>query len=247
LKTKSDKKSTGSRICVVLTAYNDDGAIYHAVKDFLSQERVEKVIVVDNNSQDYTGTEAEKAGAMVIREFKQGYGFSIIRGLNEALNENVDVVVLAEGDMTFRGRDIRKMMPYLEEVDMVVGSRTHRVLVEPDSQLDWFYVWGNMLLAKVLELKFFSFGFFSKVRFTDVGCTYRAIKTKALRKIMGKLVVGGHHFSPHMTLVALKSGLKVIEIPVTFRKRVGISKGAGGNRALAIKVGFRMLWHILTK
>jgi glycosyltransferase involved in cell wall biosynthesis len=234
-------------MCAVLTAYNDEEAIYHSVKDFISQENVERVIVVDNNSQDNTRAEAKKAGAVVIREFKQGYGFSIIRGLNEALKENVDVIILAEGDMTFRGRDILKMIPYLEDVDMVVGSRTHKVLVEPDSQLDWFYVWGNMLLAKVLELKLFNYDFFSRVRFTDVGCTYRAIKTEALRKIINKLVVGGHHFSPHMTLVALKSGLRVVEIPVTFGRRFGISKGAGGNRGLAIKVGFRMLWDILTK
>jgi hypothetical protein len=50
-----------------------------------------------------------------------------------------------------------------------------------------------------------------------------------------------------MTVVALKNGLKVVEIPVTFRKRVGVSKGAGGNRSLAIKVGFRMIWEILAR
>jgi hypothetical protein len=50
-----------------------------------------------------------------------------------------------------------------------------------------------------------------------------------------------------MTILALKNGLKVIEIPATFRKRGGVSKGAGGNRSLAIKVGFRMIWEILTK
>ena len=247
MKHKSDNQSTDFRICVVLTAFNDEEAIYDAVKDFISQDNVEKVIVIDNNCQDNTSVQAKKAGAIVIRECNQGYGFSIIRGLNEALKDKTEVIVLAEGDRTFRGRDIRKMLPYLEDVDMVVGTRMHKVLVEPDSQLDWFYVWGNTLLAKVLELKFFTFGFYSKVRFTDVGCTYRAIKTKALRKIIDKLVVGGHHFSPHMTLVAIKSGLRVVEVPVTFGKRVGISKGAGGNRVLAFKVGLKMLWDILTK
>ena len=244
---KSDKKSTSFRICVVLTAYNDEDAISLSVKDFISQENVMKVIVINNNSHDNTAEEAENVGAVVIREFKQGYGSAIIRGLRESIKEDVDVVVLAEGDMTFRGRDILKMMPYLEDVDMVVGSRTHRVLVDNDSQMDWFYTWGNVLLAKLLELKFFNKNFLSKVRFTDVGCTFRAIKIESLRKIMDKLEVGDHHFSPHMTIVALKNGLKVVEIPVTFRKRVGVSKGAGGNRSLAIKVGFRMIWEILAK
>ena len=64
-------------------------------------------------------------------------------------------------------------------------------------------------------------------------------------RIISDLHVGDHHFSPHMIKVALKKGLKVIEVPVTLRKRVGYSKGAGGNRRLAMKVGLKMLWHIL--
>lgn len=76
-----------------------------------------------------------------------------------------------------------------------------------------------------------------RVRLTDVRCTMRALKKEALTKIIDNLKVGGHHFSPHMTKVALRKGLRVIEIPVRFRKRLGTSKGAGGNRGLATKVG----------
>lgn len=235
------------KVCVVLTAYNDKEAISQAVTEFLSQKNVVEVIVVDNNSNDGTTLEALDAGAKVVHEHKQGYGFACIRGLREALPcKNADVVVLAEGDMTFRGRDIYKFLPYLDDVDMVVGSRTHMQLMDPDSQLDWFYLWGNLFLAKVLQYKFFNLQFLGRVRFTDVGCTMRAIRKEALEKIIDQLNVGGHHFSPHMTLVALKKGLKVVEVPVTLRKRVGVSKGAGGNRSLAMKVGLMMLWHILT-
>ena len=235
------------RICVVLTAFNDEKSIFQSVKEFGSQKNVQQVIVIDNNSVDGTYKMAKQNGAKVIKEKRQGYGFAIIRGLNESIKEDVDIVVLAEGDMTFRGRDILKMIPYLEDVDIVIGSRTHRVIVDNNSQMDWFYTWGNILLAKLLELKFFSISFLSKVRFTDIGCTFRAIKIEALRKIIDKLEVGGHHFSPHMTIVAIKNGLKVIEIPITFRKRVGVSKGAGGNRGLAMKVGLRMIREILFK
>ena len=219
----------------MLTAFNDEKSIFYAVKEFISQKNVKQVIVIDNNSLDNTYGIAEQNNAKVIKEKKQGYGYASIRGLKESIKEDVDVVVLAEGDMTFRGRDILKMIPYLEDVDMVIGSRTHRVIVDDDSQMDWFYTWGNVLLAKLLELKFFSMSFLSRVRFTDVGCTFRAIKIESLRKIIDKLEVGGHHFSPHMTIVALKNGLKVIEIPVTFRKRVGVSKGAGGNKVFSDK------------
>lgn len=237
----------GWRVCVTLTAYNDSEAIYQAVKEFLSQRNVIDVIVVDNNSSDETAERAREAGAKVVREKKQGYGFACIRGLKEALRRsNADVIVLAEGDMTFSGKNIWKFLPYLEDVDMVVGSRTHSFLTCRDSQMDWFYCWGNLFLAKLLQFKFFNLRFLGKVRFTDVGCTMRAIKKEALAKIIDDLKVGGHHFSPHMILVALKHGLKVLEVPITFRKRVGVSKGAGGNKRLAIKVGLKMLWHILT-
>jgi glycosyltransferase involved in cell wall biosynthesis len=179
LKQKSNITTNEPRICVVLTAFNDEKAIVYAVEEFMSQKNVTKVLVIDNNSSDNTSKVAELNGAKVIHEKKQGYGFAIIRGLREGVKEDVDVVVLAEGDMTFRGRDILKMMPYLEDVDMVVGSRTHRVIVDEDSQMDWFYTWGNVLLAKLLELKFFNMSFFSRIRFSDVGCTFRAIKIES--------------------------------------------------------------------
>ena len=104
-----------------------------------------------------------------------------MRGLSEALqNDSADIVVLAEGDMTFRGRDIWKLLPFLDDADMVVGSRTHMAYTDPDSQMDWFFLWGNLFLAKILELKFFNFKFLARTRFTDVGCTMRAMNKDAL-------------------------------------------------------------------
>jgi len=235
------------KVCVALTAYDDEQAIYSAVRDFIDQQNVVKVVVVDNNSDDNTASNARKAGAHVVREKKQGYGYACIRGLREALLcDGADVVVLSEGDMTFQASDINKMLPYLDDVDMVIGSRTHMALVDSDAGMDWFYLWGNLFLAKVLQMRFCELKFLGRVRLTDVGCTMRAIKKYALAKIIDDLKVGGHHFSPHMTKVALRKGLKVIEIPVRYRKRVGASKGAGGNRNLAIKVGLKMLKDILT-
>jgi len=231
---------------VVLTAYDDEDPIANAVNEFLSQRNVVKVIVIDNNSGDATAKCAMFAGAQVIREYNQGYGYACMRGLEEALRvEDADVVVLAEGDMTFSGRDVWKLLSYIEDVDMVIGSRTHMALIDPDSQMDWFYLWGNLFLAKVLQFRFFDFKFLGRTRFTDVGCTLRAIRRDALKQIINDLNVGDHHFSPHMIKVALKKRLRVIEVPITLRKRVGVSKGAGGNRRLAIKVGLKMLWHII--
>jgi glycosyltransferase involved in cell wall biosynthesis len=235
-------------VCVVLTAYNDQEAIGQAVKEFLSQRNVISVIVIDNNSEDKTAKTAFKAGAKVIREYNQGYGFACKRGLNEALLRNdADVVVLAEGDMTFRGRDIWKLLPFLDDADMVVGSRTHKAFTDQNSQMDWFYCWGNLFIAKILELRFFDFKFQTKARFTDVGCTMRAINKKALMEIIDDLRIGSMHFSPHMIQVALEHDLNVVEVPITFRKRVGPSKGAGGNKFLGFRIGLNMLWEMLKR
>jgi glycosyltransferase involved in cell wall biosynthesis len=238
--------SLHKKMCVVLTAYNDEEAIGDAVSEFLFQENVLDVIVIDNNCQDKTSKNALSAGANVVQEYNQGYGYACMKGLRAALESvGAEVIILAEGDMTFRGRDIWKLLPFLDDADMVVGSRTHEALIDSDTQMDWFYLWGNLLLAKLLQFRFFNLKFFGRSRFTDVGCTMRAINKSALLEIIDDLNVGGSHFSPHMINVALKKGLKVVEVPITFRKRVGVSKGAGGSKRVGIKIGLNMIRAIL--
>lgn len=234
-------------IVVAMTAYNDEASIYNAVQEFRSQPDVKEVIVVDNNCTDATRKLATAAGARVVHEPSQGYGYACMRGLREALGfPKVNVVVLVEGDMTFAGKDLSKLVPYLDNVDMVVGTRTTQELTTEDSQLDWFYVWGNMFLAKLVQVKFFDIKHWGRVRLTDVGCTMRAIRAEALQRIIDKLYVGGSYFSPHMLMAAMADGLRLVEVPVTFRKRWGVSKGAGSGRWKGFGIGLQMIWHILT-
>jgi glycosyltransferase involved in cell wall biosynthesis len=235
------------RICVVLTAYDDEDSIGDSVKDFLAQRNVVEVIVVDNNCSDSTAQEAKVAGAKIAVESSQGYGFACIGGLREALlNNDAEIIVLAEGDMTFRGRDIWKLLPFTDDADLVLGSRTNMSFVESKAQMDWFYSWGNLFLAKLLEFRFFNSQFFRRTRLTDVGCTFRAINRKALMMLVDDLKIGGNHFSPHMIKLALKKGLRVIEVPITFHERVGQSKGAGSSRKNGLKIGLKMLWEIIS-
>lgn len=239
-------KIANPRISVVLTAYDDAESIPGAVKDFREAGHVQRVIVVDNNSSDETGARALEAGAVVHKETKQGYGYACISGLKKALEfSDSNIIALCEGDGTFRAYDLEKMLPYLDNVDMVVGSRTTQELLDRSSQLDWFHIWGNLFLAKLVQVKFWDMKHWGRVRLTDVGCTFRLIRREALTKIDGSLHVGQDHFSPHMIMVAIAKGLKVIEVPITFRERVGRSKGAGSGKMRATKIGLRMLWHIL--
>jgi histidinol-phosphate phosphatase family protein len=235
------------RVVVVITAYNDAAATAQAVSDFKRQPGVIKVLVIDNNSTDDTAELAVAAGAKVIRESRQGYGYACIRGLSEATKvPGADVIVLTEGDGTFVAEDIAKFLAYTSHADLVVGNRVVRGLVDGDSQMDYFFTWGNMAVAMLLRLRFWDARFLGPGGLSDVGCTYRAIRRAALERILPDLGVGGNHFSPHMILVALFSDLSVVEIPVRFRRRVGRSKGASQSLSQGFKVGLAMIWHIMT-
>lgn len=233
------------RIAVALTAYNDELSIGDAVRDFKDRPGVETVIVVDNNSRDGTAARSAAAGAVVVPETNQGYGFACMRGLREALDTGADIIVLSEGDGTFSGHDIAKLVPFLEDADLVVGNRITPGLVHRNSQMDTFFVWGNQLGAKLLQLRFWEWRFMGKLRLSDLGCTFRAMRREALAEIIDDLSVGGNHFSPHMIMVSLRQGHTVIEVPVTFWPRVGVSKGAS-NFIKAMSIGLAMLWHIIS-
>lgn len=233
------------KLAVVLTAYNDEASIGSAVDEFRFLPQVGVVIVVDNNCKDRTVEIAMAHGATVVPEKRQGYGFACMGGLQYALDHtDADAIVLCEGDQTFYGEDLSKFLSYIGDCDLVVGTRNTRALTKEGSQMDWFMAWGNLFLAILIRLRYWDWSYLGRVQLTDVGCTYRVIRRTSLARIIGQLKVGSHHFSPHMILVALQNFLAVVEVPIKFRERVGVSKGAGGSRSRAVRVGLTMLGSI---
>jgi len=240
-------------ICVVIPTYNESLAIETVVKDFLNQENVKDVIVVDNHSTDNTVDIAEKAGAKVIRK-KQNMGFahSCVMGFREALKTDANMIALAEGEGTCNGYDLKKMTPYLDNCDMVVGSRQLQVLSERGNQIKMISVWGNFFLAKLIQIKFFSLLHMGVVSFTDVGCTYRMIRRESLEKIIPRFtrpetdeVIPGLEITAFTSVEALNNNLRIVEVPITFNKRIGISKTGSDRKLKAIKIGLIYLWYIL--
>jgi len=225
------------RVSVVIPAYNEEKSILKVVKDF-SKPCINEVIVIDNNCTDRTPDMAKKAGAKVIKQPKQGYGFAIRKGLEEAKG---DVIIVTEADQTFIGKDIYKLLEYIEDADMVLGTRTCVQLNSRDVNMGRFLLWGNIFIAKLLQ------SFYGNIRLTDVGCTTRAIKKSALKKIIKNFTVGGNHFSPEMIIEALKANLKVVEIPINYRKRVGKGKITSAGKWKAFKLGLKMIWLIFKK
>ena len=225
----------GAKVHVGLTAYNDEECIGQAVAEFKACSLVDKVIVVENNSKDNTYQAAVDSGAdAVFTETVPGYGSCCMRAMSEAA-KGADVVILCEGDMTFAGQDVKKFLAYLENCDLVLGTRTTQELRQTKTQLDWLINPANQVVAKLIQTRFWG------TRLTDVGCTYRAIRVDAYHRLKDHFKITGNHFSPHMFIEALKLRMRVIEVPVVFRHRVGLSKGVGSNKIKAARVATAML------
>jgi glycosyltransferase involved in cell wall biosynthesis len=222
-------------VSVVLPAYNEEHSIRAAVEDFFLPGVVDEVVVVDNNSRDRTADEASRTRARIVREARQGYGHALRRGMEEATG---DIVILAEPDGTFMGRDVLKLLAYADDFDMVCGTRTTRELVWEQANMGWFLRIGNWTVAKLLQV------LHDGPSLSDCGCTLRLTHRAALERIRPHLTVGGSHFLPEMVMVALKHRLKVIEIPVNYRGRVGESKITGSLKG-TLRTGFRMIGLIL--
>lgn len=230
-----DRDLSGARVNIALTAFNDEVAIAEAVREFRRLPGVHRLIVVDNDSSDGTAAAARAAGAdEVVIETRRGYGSCCMRALTEGARD-ADVVVLCEGDCTFAAGDVRKLLAYLENADLVLGTRATQELRARGTQMDWLINPANQFVAKLVQLRFWG------TRLTDVGCTFRAIRADALQRLAPRLHVRGNHFSPHMFIEALRMDMRVIEVPVTFRRRVGQSKGVGSNKLAAARVALRML------
>jgi hypothetical protein len=229
-------------VTAVLTAYNDEESIPLAVADFRSHPLVKRVIVVDNNSRDRTAENARQAGAEVVVETRPGYGRCVYRALSEALRfEDTDLTVLCEGDMTFRSYDIDKYLAYAAHADIVNGTRIVEQLREPQTQLTTFMFYGNFFAGKLLEVKHLGQG-----TFTDVGTTYKLCRNSALRELLPLLDPSVNlEFNAHFMDMALTHGIRLLECPITFHRRIGVSKGGNTSNARAFKVGLRMIAGIV--
>ena len=149
------------KICVIIPAYNEELTIEHVIKDYINQKHVKDIIVVDNHSSDKTVSIAKQCGATVItKKTNMGINHSYYVGLNESLKTDSNIIVLTEADGTYNGYDLQKMIPYLDNCDVVVGSRQAQVLTEKGNQNTLMHTWGNYIVAKLLQIKYIRKNFF---------------------------------------------------------------------------------------
>ena len=230
------------KVTVALTAYNDEESIAESVRDFLSHPLVERVIVVSNNSGDATFERALAAGAITLNEEQPGYGRCVYRCLTEAAAyADTDYVVLCEGDQTFRAYDIEKLLAYAPHADVVNGTRIVEPLRHYVTQLSTFMYYGNLFVGKLLEAKHLG-----RSTITDVGTTYKLCRRDSLLRLLPNLDPAVNlEFNAHFLDTALGTGQVLLECPITFHQRVGVSKGGNINNWRGLTVGVRMMVGLL--
>ncbi len=219
-----------SRISVIIPAFNEEDSI-GLVLDALPQNLIHEVIVVDNNSTDNTARSASEKGARVVAEQRRGYGSACLKGIS--VLDNPDIVVFLDGDFSDYPEEIVKLVEPIEsgEMDFVLGSRM--ILPESRSALLPQSRYGNQLAVFLMRL-------FFKHQFTDLG-PFRAIRYESLKAIAMQDTNFG--WTVEMQIKAVKKGLRILEIPVKYRERVGVSK-ITGTFSGTIKAGTKIIYTI---
>jgi glycosyltransferase involved in cell wall biosynthesis len=222
-------------VSVVMPAYNEAKGIASVVRAFLSIPEVDEVVVADNNSSDNTAELAAAAGATVVKECRQGYGYASQAALRAATS---DYILIVESDCTFRAEDVYKFLAYAGEFDVVFGTRTSKSCIWEGSNMGPFLRYGNCAVAKLLEY------LHNGPCLTDVGCTYKLLRRPALEHLLPMFTVGRSHFSPQLMILAIRTKLNCVEIPVHYQPRTGISKITGSTWK-AFRLGLRMIAMII--
>ena len=221
-------------LSVVLPTYNEKDSIRQVILDFFATGVVDEVIVVNNNAAPGTSEEVAGTGAREVLERRQGYGRAIRRGLEEAAG---DYIVICEPDGTFLPRDIIKLLAYADDFEVVYGSRTSQELVWHGANMGTFLRWGNWAVAKYMEF------LFNATSLTDVGCTMRLIRRDVAEALRDEFRIDGSQFGPEMMVLTLRHHYRVVQVPVNYLERVGIS-AVTGDPQKAFFLGLQMIWLI---
>jgi glycosyltransferase involved in cell wall biosynthesis len=207
----------------------------HVVKD-IDRLLVRDVIVVDNNSKDATAQVSINAGATSISEKRQGYGSACLKGMEYANAKQIpaDIIVFMDADYSDYASEMSLLLaPIIDgKADMVIGSRAlgekERGAMTPQQ------VFGNWLATWMIKHIY-------KHQYTDLG-PYRAIRLESLN-VLG-MRDPDYGWTVEMQVKALHKKLKVAEVPVNYRKRIGVSKVSGTVKG-TILAGYKIITTII--
>ncbi len=226
------RKRSTPKIVVLIPALNEEKSIGR-VLDALPRDFQLQIIVADNGSSDRTAAVAREHGARVVYEPRRGYGWACLAAMAEAESWKPDIAVFLDADYSDYPEDLHQVVrPILQdEADLVIGSRIlgrrEKGALLPQARF------GNWLATRLIRM---IWGF----RYTDLG-PFRAIRWSALLALDMQDKTYG--WTVEMQIKALKHGLRVQEVPVRYRKRIGKSK-VTGTISGTVKAGIVILWTI---
>lgn len=216
----------GRQIAVIIPALDEEHAIGRVLDDIPTF--VDRRVVVDNGSRDRTAEVARRHGASVVVEAERGYGAACLAGI--ASVPDADVVVFMDGDHSDHGAEMIALVGPIVggETDFVLGSRV--LGAREVGSLTPQQMFGNWLATSLIRLIW-------RTRFTDLG-PYRAISRSALQQLA--MADRNYGWTVEMQIRAVVAGLRIREVPVSYRRRIGQSKVSGTIRG-TIMAGYKIL------
>lgn len=221
-------------IAVIIPAYNEEQSIGKVISA-LPKNKINTIIVCNNNSKDNTRAVALSAGAIVVDAPNPGYGNACLKGTEYLKNqtEMPDIVVFIDGDYSDYPEELPLVVaPILEQgMDMVIGSRELGERIE--GSMTSVQIFGNWLATTLIR-------WFYGYRFTDLG-PFRAITWQRLMEL--EMEDKNYGWTVEMQIKAAKKGLKTTEVAVNYRPRIGVSKVSGTLKG-AFLAGYKILFLI---
>ena len=221
-------------VYVIIPAYNEEKSIGKVILE-IPEDLIAGIIVVNNASTDLTTAVAIQAGATVIDEPVPGYGRACLKGIEFCQNQltEPDVVVFVDGDYSDYPEEMRDLLrPILEgKADLVIGSRV--LGKRQKGSMTVQQIFGNWLATNLLRI-------FFGARFTDLG-PFRAIRFSSL--IALDMEDKTYGWTVEMQVKAAKLKLRTLEVPVRYRKRIGVSKISGTLKG-TVMAGYKILFTL---
>ena len=220
-------------IDVIIPAFNAEKSIAKVIQDIPSWVR--NIVVANNNSTDQTGYVAEQAGAVVVFEGQKGYGKACLTAMDWIRSQEIqpDIVVFLDGDYSDYPEEMTGLIQPIinQQADMVIGSRAQGE--RESGSMTFPQVFGNWLATTMMK-------YIQGAKFSDLG-PFRAIVWQKLMDI--NMVDQDYGWTIEMQIKAHKAGLRYTEVPVRYRKRIGVSKVSGTVKGV-FGAGYKIIYTI---
>ncbi len=224
----------GLNIDVIIPAFNEENGVEKVVRE-IPGDVVREVVVCNNASTDETARNAMEAGATVVEQNAKGYGNACLAGIDYLRHKSVqpDIVVFIDADYSDFPAELPKVIAPIchQGYDLVIGSRALGQLERGSMTPQQLF--GNWLATTLIKLIY-------KYEFTDLG-PFRAVRWDRLMEM--EMVDKTYGWTVEMQVKAAKMGMKCIEVPVNYRRRIGKSKVSGTVKGTVL-AGQKILWTI---